>query len=133
MRNRIFLDHENKRIPKSFFDNTIEPNINLKSVKTSVKTRWGVVSTSTLVRALPTHKGMFEGVNDFEFDQLQYSRIKVWTPVAILHETRDKKWYFIQAPYAKGWAQSRDIAIFNSRDELKTLCSLRVLSFDYGR
>ncbi len=63
---------------------------------------------------------MIEGKGDVEFDQLQYTLIKLWTPVAIYHTSSDGKWFYVQAPYVRGWVKAKDVAIFEGREELKT-------------
>ncbi len=118
---RKLFDSRNRPIPASFFSNEILPNLNLDAIPNSIRIEWGVAARQTHVRALPTAKKMIEGVDDIEFDQLQFSQIKLWTPVAIYHRSADGAWVYLQAPYVRGWARSRDISIFDSRDEIKKL------------
>ena len=40
--------------------------------------------------------------------------------MAIYHKSSDGKWFYIQAPYVRGWVKAKDIAIFEGREELKT-------------
>jgi hypothetical protein len=118
LRNRKFWGEDDQLITKSFFDESIEPRINLKGVPKTIKVRWGVVVESASVRALPTDTVMVEAIGDFEFDQLQYTRIKTWTPVAIYHQAPGSDWFFVQSPYSRGWVRSKDIATFGSKAEL---------------
>lgn len=118
---RKLFDKNDKVVPQALFTEEIQPNINLEAIPDSIKVKWGVAARQTHVRALPTAKKMIEGLGDVEFDQLQYSQIKLWTPVAVYHQSKDGLWVYIQAPYVRGWARSKDIAIFNSRDEIKKL------------
>lgn len=122
VKNRKLFDGKGKAVPKSIFEDDIKPLIQIDQVPSKVKVKWGAATRATSVRALPTTIKMIEGADDFEFDQLQYTLIKLWTPVAIYHKTSDGKWLYIQAPYVRGWVRSKDIAIFPSRDDLKTYC-----------
>jgi hypothetical protein len=61
---------------------------------------------------------MLEAVGDVEFDQLQYTRIKLWTPVAVYHESRGGDWFYIQSPYSRGWVRADSIALFRNKDEM---------------
>lgn len=116
---RILLDENNVRIPKSYFETTIKPRVNIQAVPSRVETGWGVATQDTSVRALPTMKKMIEGVGDIEFDQLQFTLIKTWTPVAILHSSAGGDWYYIRAPYTRGWVKAEDIALFPNREEIR--------------
>ncbi len=116
---RILYDAKGVRIPKSFFETEVKPLIQLDAVSSKVNIRWGAAVRPASVRALPTHVKMLEEVGDIEFDQLQFTLIKLWTPVAIYHESKDGLWYYVQAPYVRGWVQSKDIAVFPSEQALK--------------
>lgn len=115
---RKLFDINDERIPDSLFVEEIKPVLGLEEFPKRIKMKWGVVVKATSIRALPTDKKMLEGVGDIEFDQLQFTLIKLWTPVGIFHQSSDKKWYYVQAPYVRGWVKAEDIALFESRDEL---------------
>ncbi|MBU9889589.1 MAG: SH3 domain-containing protein [Candidatus Omnitrophica bacterium] len=119
LRNRKLFDKNGKTVPKTLFDETIKPLMRVEAVPSRIKMRWGAAVRVTSVRALPTAVKMIEGPDDFEFDQLQFTQIKLWTPVGIFHESSDGGWYYVQAPYVRGWVRAKDIAIFPSRDKLK--------------
>ena len=119
VKNRKLFDEHGKTVPKTIFEETIKPLMQIEQVPAKVKMRWGAAVCATSVRALPTSMKMIEGADDIEFDQLQFTLIKLWTPVGIFHESSDGKWLFIQAPYVRGWVRAKDIAIFPDRDKLK--------------
>ena len=120
LRNRKLFDVHDKVVPKSFFESEIKPLMQIDQVPSKIKVKWGVATRATSVRAIPTTVKMIEGKGDVEFDQLQFSLIKLWTPVAIYHNSSDGKWCYIQAPYVRGWVKAKDIALFPDREELKT-------------
>ena len=120
LKNRKLFDAKDKVVPKSLFEEGIKPLMQIDKVPSRIKTKWAVATRATSVRALPTMIKMIEGRGDVEFDQLQYTLIKLWTPVAIYHTSSDGKWFYIQAPYVRGWVKSKDIALFPDREELKT-------------
>jgi len=120
LKNRKLFDENDKVVLKTFFEEQIKPAVQIDKVPSKIKVKWGVATRATSVRAVPTMVKMIEGKGDVEFDQLQFSQIKLWTPVAIYHTSSDGKWLFIQAPYVRGWVKTKDIAIFPGREELKT-------------
>lgn len=116
---RKLFDIHDKYFPKDYFPTKIEPIVNWQAVSDKLSPKWGAATRPTSVRALPTNVKMLEEKGDIEFDQLQYTLIKIWTPVAILHTSKDGQWYYVQAPYVRGWVKSKHIAIFSSRKALK--------------
>jgi hypothetical protein len=120
LRNRKLFDDNDKVVPKSFFEEEIKPLMQIDQVPSRIKVKWAVATRATSVRALPTMVKMIEGKGDVEFDQLQFTLIKLWTPVAVYHKSSDGKWLYIQAPYVRGWVKTKDIALFEGREELKT-------------
>ena len=119
LKNRKLFDEHGKTVPKTVFEETVKPVMQIEKVPAKVKMQWGAAVCATSVRALPTPMKMIEGADDVEFDQLQFTQIKLWTPVGIFHESSDGKWYYVQAPYVRGWVKAKDIAIFPDRDRLK--------------
>ncbi len=106
-------------ILKDFFENEIKPIEQRDQIPAQIQMKWGAAVRAASVRALPTEVKMLEKKADVEFDQLQFTQIKTWTPVGIFHTSSDGKWFYLQAPYARGWVKAEDIAVFPSRDELK--------------
>ncbi len=119
--NRFLFGANGKRILASLFNQEIKPLVASETVPKKINLKWGIATQATSVRALPTLVKMLEASDDIEFDQLQFTLIKLWTPVAILHESPNGKWYYIQAPYVRGWVLAKDIARTSTRGELKKL------------
>lgn len=115
---RGLFDLQDAVIPRDFFKTGIKPLLQVEKIPSQIKIRWGAAVRAASVRALPSDVKMLEKKQDVEFDQLQFTQIKPWTPVAIYHSSTDGEWFYIQAPYTRGWIKARDIAIFPSRDEL---------------
>jgi hypothetical protein len=119
VKGRILFGSDDQLIPKSLFEQQIKPLLQLEKIPGQIPMRWGVATRATSVRALPSDVKMLEEIGDYEFDQLQFTLIKLWTPVGIYHTSRDGQWYYLQAPYVRGWVRSRDIALFSDREELR--------------
>ncbi|HLD56252.1 MAG TPA: SH3 domain-containing protein [Candidatus Omnitrophota bacterium] len=117
--NRKLFGIDDKYIPKSFFETQIKPHVDWETVPDKLSVKWGVATRATSVRALPTLVKMLEEKGDIEFDQLQFTLIKLWTQVAILHTSKDGEWYYVQAPYVRGWVKSKYVAIFPGKSALK--------------
>lgn len=119
LRGRKLLFEDDAPVPKVFWDDRVKPVMAIDKVPQRIQYRWGAAVRAASVRAVPTDVKLLEKPGDIEFDMLQFTQIKLWTPVAIYHTSSDGEWYYIQAPYTRGWVRSRDIAVFSSRDVLK--------------
>ncbi|MDD5217368.1 MAG: SH3 domain-containing protein [Candidatus Omnitrophica bacterium] len=119
LKGRVLFGADDKPVPKTFFEKQIRPLVVWENVPKTIKMKWGAAARATSVRALPSNVKMIEDRGDYEFDQLQFTLIKLWTPVGIFYESSDGQWLYIQAPYVRGWVKAKDIAVFSSRDELK--------------
>lgn len=118
LRGRGLFDIQDEVIAREFFETEIKPVIQFDQIPSQVKVRWAAAVRAASVRALPSDVKMLEKKQDIEFDQLQFTQIKPWTPVAIFHTSSDGNWVYIQAPYTRGWVKSEDLAVFPSREEL---------------
>ncbi|HCM42943.1 MAG TPA: hypothetical protein DIS66_06510 [Candidatus Omnitrophica bacterium] len=117
---RKLFDKNDKYIPKTFFTETIKPNLRLDAIPDKIKVRWAAAVKHASVRVIPTDKGMLEEKGDVEFDMVQNTKFKTWTPMAVYHTTKDGEWAYVQGTYARGWIKSRDIAIFETKEKLKS-------------
>ncbi len=119
VKGRRLFDIDDVDVPKSFFEEKIKPKMQWDRVPEKIKMRWGVAARAASIRSLPTDVKMLEKKGDIEFDMLQFTKIKLWTPVAIFHESSDGNWFYVQAPYRRGWVRAEDITLFPTRDELE--------------
>ena len=74
-----------------------------------------VVVAVTDLRRLPTREFCFQEVRNagegYPFDYFQETSLWIGTPLLILHESRDRSWYFVVSPYNHGWIPAADVAL----------------------
>lgn len=101
-------------IPKKWIDqiaknSAIETFPNLNRIAITVK--------PCNLRALPTKKPSFKTLKQpgwhYPFDSWQVSFLSANLPIRVLHETRDKSYYFIETNYAEGWVKANEVAFVN--------------------
>ena len=117
---RKLFNKNDKYIPKTFFTDEIKPNMNMGGIPKRIKVRWAAAVKHASARAIPTDVGMLEEKDDVEFDMVQYSKLKTWIPAAVYHTTKDGVWSYVQATYVRGWVKTKDLAIFDSREQLQS-------------
>ena len=69
--------------------------------------RYGLVTHNVNQRFMPTyaHKG------DIDFDELQNSVLDIGTAVAVVHQSLDRKWYYVLSALSDGWVEADHIAL----------------------
>ncbi len=87
----------------------------------------GIVLKRTDVRQLPTEEYCWKRVRSagegYPFDYFQETSLWVATPVLVLHSSKDKRWYFIESPYSKGWVLAETIGLLSDKQRKDLLRS----------
>lgn len=86
-------------------------NLGLDRIEPSDNMLFGMVTTRTALRRFPTTQRAFDRQGGADIDRLQESALFPGTPVAVLHESRDKKWYFIQAENYAAWISAEMVGL----------------------
>ncbi len=110
MRKRQSFTLEGEKAGSGFFE-AIEANMNIPCIPSVIAVRFGLVVAYTHQRVLPTESGLYSKKKSHAFDRLQNSALDIGTPVAVLYETRDKKWLYVDAPLCGGWVLAEDVGI----------------------
>jgi hypothetical protein len=92
-------------------------NRNLEDIKDINPVQYAVAVKNAPIRSFPTDLKIFKTKEDREFDRFQESGCQALETALILHESLDKKWYFIQTYNYRGWVKAEDFAI-GSKDEI---------------
>jgi hypothetical protein len=116
-RRHVRYGHDNFPVADGFFPDT-QRDIGLPSVPGGLAVRFGMTAVEADLRVLPTTEIGMGVEGDYEFDELQVSLLSPGTPVAVVWETPDGRWYFVVTPYASGWVEARAVGIARSKDEI---------------
>lgn len=95
----------------------IVANADLDRVRSTQLVGWGLVVRRTDLRSFPTRLRVFSTPGDGDIDRFQESALFPGTPVAILHESRDRAWVFVLAPDYAAWIEKAHVAI-GSREQV---------------
>lgn len=87
------------------------------SIPSVIIPKYGILVKHTLNRVLPTNMPAFSGATSW-LDQLQSAALNLGMPVAILHTSKDKDWYYVRSEIAFGWIPAENVAI-GSASELR--------------
>ncbi len=78
--------------------------------------KYGISVRRCNLRALPTDDALFSSAEDVDFDALQETAIDPSEPVVILHQSKDKSFYYVQTYHSQGWIAGKDIAKIYERN-----------------
>jgi hypothetical protein len=111
---KMKVDDDGKALKKEFLD-SLTKNTNLEAVKEQNKIRYGMSIKKLQVRTFPTEAGAYETSNS-NLDRFQETGCEPCEAILILHESKDKKWYFIQMYNYRGWVKAEGITLAKDKD-----------------
>jgi len=88
---------------------------NLENIPDLVLVKFGWTLKRTNMRMYPSQDIIHKG--DPSIDYNQYTLLEPFTPLAILHRSKDGEWLYVHAPYMRGWVRKEDVLV-RSREEL---------------
>lgn len=102
--------HENKPITEA--DTLLwQDNLALDTITPADNHDFGLIVQRTSVRRFPTAMPAHDWRGGLDIDRLQESALFPGTPVAVLHESRDRRWLFVQADNYAGWVSAESVAL----------------------
>lgn len=103
----------------------VEENADTGAVKETEIIRFGVAVKNGLIKTLPCEKPLYSGADDVLFDMNIESAVKIWEPLAVLHESADGEYFFVESPCCAGWVKKDEVALTDK----KTLKELAARDF----
>ncbi len=95
---------------------------NLAAVQETNPVQFGLVVKRSPMRTFPTLDKLYSDDLDLDIDRFQETGVFPGMPLAILHTSRDGKWYLAQSYHYLAWVQAKDVAI-GPRDEVLAFAS----------
>jgi cell wall-associated NlpC family hydrolase len=106
---KALYDADGKLVSKKAIDGFIDA-LNLKAIPKTQTTRYGLVVHRADLRTFPTATRVFNSIGDTDIDRFQESAFFPGTPVAIVHESRDHKWWFVVGTFYAAWIEKQYVA-----------------------
>ncbi len=85
-------------------------NRNLASINKEVKVLKGLTINRTNLRSFPTDISFYDNESS-SFDRLQETALSLSTPVLVLHESKDQKYYFVMSIDYYGWVKKENVTV----------------------
>ncbi len=109
VRSRDFYDGRNAIYNEKMIGE-LEASMNLAAIPRTITRRFGIIVERGDIRLFPTHIPGYTELR-YEMDNFQNTSIYMSAPVAILHESRDGDYLYIESPVARGWISSKTVAV----------------------
>ena len=101
------------------YKNILRAQTNIKAIGATVKVRYAVTTTRAPIRNLPTGQGLFYYAADKEFDVLQETSLDPGEPVAILHQSANGYFYYVQSYNYSGWISRFNVGVTDKKTWLQ--------------
>lgn len=95
----------------------LKENANLDSLNERISVRFGISVAGTILKRFPTDDKVFRKNNNLYYDELAQSDLLPFMPVAILHESKDAKWYYVITYGYGGWVRKEYVALCESKED----------------
>ena len=82
-------------------------NANLDAVPQQVDVKYGITLRKTDLKLLPTSLAVHKGNQEIDYNQ--YTALDPLTPLAVLHRSKDGRWFYVQSPIMRGWLKAEDV------------------------
>ncbi len=98
-----------------FYDRLID-NIDFSTVGNADGYSYGLITSFSDQRILPTREPLYASPYDVDFDNLQNNALDMGTPVLIHFRSKDGKWAYVRSPESSGWIETGQIARCSPKD-----------------
>jgi hypothetical protein len=88
----------------------MEAVMDIGSIPAEIPVRWGLTVARCNQRLLPTTEPLFRNPTDKRIDRLQNNSLDLAVPLVVLHESSDRKWVYVIAPFSDGWLEAESVA-----------------------
>ena len=94
-------------------------NTGIDAVPAVCEVRYALTINRTNLRLLPEDAGWFESATDTHYDQLQATALDPCEPLAVLTDSLDKQFVFVESRYYAGWVKPSELAFTDRATWLK--------------
>lgn len=110
-------DTHSKKISKTVKKEVLY-QANFDGISDEIRVEWGMLIKREDVRAFPTDTVFAKEPKGIDFDLFQLTVLPVGSPVAILHQSKNGKWYYIQSMIYKGWVKRENITLTKNKKKV---------------
>lgn len=101
------------------YKDSLKIQANINNINKVVIPQYAVAIRRSYLRNQPTIDSLYYDAGDTNFDALQDTTLEPCEPVVIMHTSKDKLFYYVQAGNYCGWVSKQDLALTNRKKWLE--------------
>lgn len=109
-----YFNENFREIPKEYFD-FLQNSIDIDKNSQNLQIKFAMTVKYSDIRILPTDDKIFSDINNFDIDKLQEESLDLGVPLAVICQTKNKKWSYVVAPLEEGWIKTENLAYTNKK------------------
>ncbi len=109
LNSRDFYDDRNATWP-DYLKEELVAKMNRDTIPDTIRRRYGIIVRHSNIRYLPTLRPGYSNL-EWALDFFQATGVCIGDQVAVLHQSTDGDFYFVQTHIARGWIDARNIAL----------------------
>lgn len=94
-------------------------NTGIDEVPAVCEVRYALTTNRTNLRLLPEDAGWFESADDKHYDHLQATVLDPCEPLAVMTDSLDKQFVFVDSRYYAGWVKTSELAFTDKATWMK--------------
>jgi len=91
---------------------------NFDGIPDEISVEWGMLIKREDVMAFPTDIVFAEEPESIDLNLFQLTILPAGSSVAILHQSKNRKWYYIQSVIYKGWVKTKNVALTKNKKDV---------------
>jgi len=115
--NKTCYDIHANKIPETVKKEVLY-QANFDGIPDEISVEWGMLIKREDVMAFPTDIVFAEEPESIDLNLFQLTILPVGSPVAILHQSKNGKWYYIQSLIYKGWVKTKNVALTKNKKDV---------------
>ena len=125
MTSKQYFSEKSEEIPSEYFQ-SLQNNIDIDKNMTDLQVKFAMTVKYSDVRILPAEDKIFSDPNSFDIDRFQEESLDLGVPLAVICQTKDKKWSYVIAPLEEGWIKTENIALTDKKTITKWIDAKKI-------
>ena len=111
---QALFDEQGHEIAAATLDGLVA-DLDLDRIPSMQAARYGLVVQRADLRTFPTRQRVFNAKGDTDIDRFQESALFPGTAVIVVHESRDRRWWFVVSQFYSAWIEKQHVATGTSQ------------------
>ncbi|MDD5022238.1 MAG: SH3 domain-containing protein [Endomicrobiaceae bacterium] len=120
-----YFNENFREIQKEYFE-FLQNSIDIDTNSQKLQVKFAMTVKYSDVRILPAEDKIFSDPNNFDIDKLQEESLDLGVPLAVICQTKNKKWSYVVAPLEEGWIKTENLAYTDKKTITKWIDTKKI-------